>query len=57
MKVEIKEGVLYIELPIHKQASKSGKTILVASSNGNKATTAQVDGKIVTVGLNAYISK
>lgn len=57
MKVEIRDSILYIELPIHKQVSKSGKTILIASSNGNKATTAQVDGKVVTVGLNAYISK
>jgi len=37
--------------------SKSGKTMLVASSGGNIATTATVDGKTVTVGLNAYISK
>lgn len=35
--------------------SKSGKTELVASSHGNQATTAQVDGKPVVIGLNAYI--
>lgn len=35
--------------------SKSGKTELVASSHGNQATTAQVNGKPVVIGLNAYI--
>jgi len=31
--------------------------MLVASSGGNVTTTATVDGKPVTVGLNAYIPK
>ncbi|MDI6784049.1 MAG: hypothetical protein QME64_08160 [bacterium] len=35
--------------------SASGKTLVVASSYGNKVTDAQVNGKPVTVGLNAYI--
>lgn len=59
MKVEIiKEGgfdVLSIQIPIHKRPSASGKTTVVASSNGNIPTTVQVDGKVVVVGLNAYI--
>ena len=61
MNVSIKEkdgvSVLVIETPVSLRPSKSGKTMLVASSGGNITTTAQVDGKPVTVGLNAYIPK
>jgi hypothetical protein len=35
--------------------SASGKTLVVASTRGNTVTTAMVDGKPVTIGLNAYI--
>ena len=56
MKVSIKGNVLTIEIELQKpQASASGKTLVVASSHGNQATTATVDGKPVIVGLNAYI--
>jgi len=48
---------LKIEIPVNLRPSKSGKTMLVASSGGNVTTTATVDGKPVTVGLNAYIPK
>lgn len=56
MKVEIVGTNLVITAPIKKVPSKSGKSILVASSGGNKPTEAVVDGKNVTVGLNAYIA-
>jgi len=54
-----KNGVstLTIECPVSLRPSKSGKTMLVASSGGNIATQAIVDGKPVIVGLNAYIPK
>jgi len=48
---------LKIEVPVALRPSKSGKTMLVASSGGNVSTAAIVDGKPVTVGLNAYIAK
>lgn len=35
--------------------SASGKTLVVASSHGNQPTTAEVDGRPVMVGCNAYI--
>jgi hypothetical protein len=35
--------------------SASGKTQVVASSHGNQTTTCIVNGKPLTVGLNAYI--
>ena len=57
MQVKIENGHLIIALPLVKQPSKSGKTIVVASTHGNHATTAVVDGKPVTVGVNAYIAK
>lgn len=37
--------------------SKSEKTLVVASSHGNKETRLLVDGKLVIVGVNAYIRK
>lgn len=37
--------------------SQSGKTLVVASSRGNQATTAVVNGKQVVVGFNAYIPR
>lgn len=48
---------LVITLPMKKEVSKSGKSIVIASSNGNKPTSIQIDGKVLTIGVNAYISK
>jgi len=36
-------------------ASKSGKSRVVATTRGNTRTDATVDGKPITLGLNAYI--
>ena len=56
MKVTIENNVLKIEIPMNApRPSVSGKTLVVASTNGNQVTTAQVNGKPVTIGLNAYI--
>lgn len=55
---EIKDNKLYIEIDLEKPTpSASGKTLVVASSRGNFVSTAMVDGKPVTIGLNAYIQK
>jgi hypothetical protein len=37
--------------------SASGKTLVVASTRGNARTDAQVNGKTLIVGVNAYIAK
>lgn len=37
--------------------SASGKTLVVASTRGNARTDAQVNGKTLVVGVNAYIAK
>jgi hypothetical protein len=55
MKVEIIGNDLVITAPIKKVPSKSGKSILIAGSGGNKPTAAMIDGKNVIVGLNAYV--
>lgn len=57
MKVTIEKNELVIRIPMNAtpKASASGKSLVVASSGGNQATTATVNGKPVIVGLNAYI--
>jgi len=56
MNAEIKDGNLIVTIPMQTPTrSASGKTMVVASTRGNKTTEATVDGKPVIVGLNAYI--
>ncbi len=56
MEVTIKNSKLCIEIDLEKPTpSASGKTLVVASTRGNTVTTVEVDGKPVTIGLNAYI--
>ncbi len=56
MKATIANNTLTIEIPLEKpRPSASGKTLVVATTGGNITTTAQVNGKPVTIGLNAYI--
>lgn len=57
MTATIENNELVIRITISKQPSKSGKTILVASTHGGEPTAAVVDGKPVTVSLNAWIAK
>lgn len=51
-----KNLVITIELQ-EPEISKSGKTLVVASSRGNQKTTAMIEGHPVVVGLNAYIKR
>ena len=58
MNVEIRDNKLFVEIDLETPTpSSSGKTLVVASTHGNTVTTAEVDGKPVTIGLNAYIKK
>lgn len=52
--IEGKELVIRIALETP-TLSASGETLVVASTRGNMTTTASVNGKPITVGLNAYI--
>lgn len=54
--VKRKGDVLRIELSLEKpRPSKSGKTMIVASTRGVKATDVQCDGLNVAVVANAFI--
>ncbi len=56
LKIEQKDNKLYIEIDLEKPTrSTSGKTLVVASTRGNVVTDIMVDGKPVTIGINAYI--
>lgn len=59
IKVEIRNNTLVIELPMNPApvASASGKTLVVATTHGNIATPAVVNGKAITLGVNAYIRR
>jgi len=49
---------LFIRLPLQPPTpSASGKTLVVATTRGNRPTSAVIDGKPVTVGVNAYITR
>jgi hypothetical protein len=58
LKVELKNNKLFIEIDLEEPTpSSSGKTLVVASTHGNTVTTAEVDGRPITIGLNAYIKR
>ena len=54
----IENGFLLIRVPMNPTPIRSaaGKSLVVASSHGNKETDLEVEGKPVFVGVNAYIS-
>ncbi len=56
MDVKIVGKKLHIEIDMTDPTpSASGKTLVVASTHGNIVSPAVVNGKPVTIGLNAYI--
>ena len=59
MKAEINsKNELIVTIPLtDPRPSASGKTLVVATSGGNKPTAATVNGKPVIIGLNAYIQR
>jgi len=51
MKTTIKDNALHIEIPLHAlRPSATGKTLTVASSNGNQPTEARINGLPVQAG-------
>jgi hypothetical protein len=54
-RIEGNKLIVEIELNTEPATSKTGMSLVVASSHGNKTTEAKVRGKNVVVGLNAYI--
>jgi hypothetical protein len=59
MQAEIKGKQLIVTIDMNNPPipSASGKTLVVASTRGNQASTVQINGKPVIIGLNAYIGK
>lgn len=60
MRVEVTKTELVITIPRvipPTPSKKTGKTLIVATTHGNVPTTAEIDGKVLTVGVNAYIKK
>jgi hypothetical protein len=56
MNARIEGNKLIVEIDMQKPTpSSTGKTLVVASSQGGKPTAAVVDGKPVTVNLSAWI--
>lgn len=56
MEVNISKNKLIIEIELQPPTpSASGKTLVVATTRGNVVTQAKIDGKPITIGLNAYI--
>jgi len=56
MKTEIINGKLVITLDINSpEISKSGKSIMVAGTGGFKKTGVQIDGKEVSISVNAIL--
>ena len=57
MKVTLENNVLTIVIPCDKPVpSKSGKSLILASTRGNQKTDLTIDGKVLIVSLNAYVS-
>ena len=55
---KVKDEKLVIEIPLQTpQPSKSGKTLIVATTSGFTPTTAEVNKKPVMVSVNAFIKK
>ncbi|HKB37098.1 MAG TPA: hypothetical protein VKD72_11635 [Gemmataceae bacterium] len=59
MKATIEGNELVIRLPLNKSPvpSSSGKTLVVASTHGNRTTEAVINGQPVIVGANASIQR
>jgi hypothetical protein len=56
MQAEIKNGQLIITLDlITPKLSSTGKTLIVATSEGTKKTGLKVSGKEISLGVNAFI--
>jgi hypothetical protein len=59
VKATIEGNELVIRLPLNKSPvpSSSGKTLVVASTHGNRTTEAVINGQPIILGVNAYIQR
>jgi hypothetical protein len=58
VKIDEKRNLMMIELPMQPPTqSTSGKTLLIASTRGFASTTATLNGKPVSISINATIPR
>jgi hypothetical protein len=57
MNAQIKDGNLVITIPVAPRPSKTGKTVLVAGTSGFVQSTAQHDGKQISISVNATVPR
>ena len=59
MKLEVKDGMLVISLPVMNPPveSKTGKSLVIATTHGIVKTGVVVDGKEVSMGVNVFLKK
>lgn len=57
MTATIENGTLTIKIPVNNPPppSKTGRSLVVATTSGNVVTDTKVQGKNLVIGLNAYI--
>lgn len=56
MTVKVEKNQIVISIPISPRASKTGKTTVIASSQGNVPVPGVMyEGKQLVVGVNAYV--
>ena len=57
LSVEVTDDYLVVKVPRNNppKLSATGKSLVVASTYGNQQITTQIDGKNITIGVNAYI--
>jgi hypothetical protein len=55
--IDLKANELVIRAPltIPPESSKTGKTLVLATTHGPVRTGAKFDGKTITIGVNAYV--
>ncbi len=57
MEVKLEKDTITITLPVSPRTSGSGKSTVIASTAGNKASEAMYNGKPVICGVNCYVPK
>lgn len=55
IEAKIENGFLIVKIALQEPTrSSSGKTVVIASTHGNIRTEVKYEGKLITIGLNAY---
>jgi len=54
MTVTFSGDKVIIEMPISERSSKTGKSTIIASTNGNVDANVEYNGKPVKIGVNVY---